>query len=634
VLSSGDLRLDPSSCDVSYQGQSLRVTPKEYSLLELFLRNPSRVFSRGQIIDHLWTFDDPPQEESVKAHIKGLRKRLRTVGIDDWIENVYGIGYRFTPKIEQQQSPKASTNFSDDDSHSISNSIEQEFNEKMNQMWQQYQDLMAQRLDILQKATIAVKKGELSADLHKSAQQAAHKLAGVLGMFEREMGTKIAREIENLLQENEVLSSTQQQEFISLVRDLQDLLVLSEEATNTLTKANPKLLLIDRDRQLTKNLQRLAQLSGMQWQQVNDCVAAREWLQDNSPYVVVLNIDFSKQSKEQLKLIQDLNNQTSPIPTLILAENDALSDRITVARSGASSFLVKPITATEIWNTVTQILERDPSFTANVLVVDDDPVFLAAIRPILEPWGIRMTALENPLNFWEVLQTTNPDLLILDVEMPQISGIELCQAIRTDPKWQSLPVLFLTARRDANTIQQVFAAGADDYITKPIVGPELLTRITNRLERNHLLQNLSRKDSVTGLLNQTQSSREIDDLLKNYQSCCLTFLTLTDLHQVNLKYGHAMGNQVLQRWGRILQAAFRSTEILGYWGNGEFAIAIPNISKTEMSDRLAEILTTLRKQIFTAPNGSRFQVMIKSAIASYPDDGKTQLALYQVLSSK
>ncbi|WP_375506998.1 response regulator transcription factor, partial [uncultured Nostoc sp.] len=94
VLKVGDLRLDPRSCKVSYGDKLLALTPKEYTLLEVFLRNPSRVLSRGQLVEHLWTFDDPPLEESVKAHIKGLRQKLKTAKAVDWIENVYGLGYR------------------------------------------------------------------------------------------------------------------------------------------------------------------------------------------------------------------------------------------------------------------------------------------------------------------------------------------------------------------------------------------------------------------------------------------------------------------------------------------------------------------------------------------------------------
>jgi len=95
VLEWEKLRLDPSKCEVTYAGKLLHLTPKEYALLELFLRNGSRVLSRSDIIDHIWTFEDPPAEETVKVHLKDLRKKLKAVlAPADLIETVYGLGYR------------------------------------------------------------------------------------------------------------------------------------------------------------------------------------------------------------------------------------------------------------------------------------------------------------------------------------------------------------------------------------------------------------------------------------------------------------------------------------------------------------------------------------------------------------
>jgi DNA-binding response OmpR family regulator len=98
VLEWGDLQLDPATYEVSYQGQVLRLTSKEYSLLELLLRNERRILSRSVIIENIWSFENPPEEETVKAHIKSLRKKLRAVNApDDLIETVHGIGYRLKP---------------------------------------------------------------------------------------------------------------------------------------------------------------------------------------------------------------------------------------------------------------------------------------------------------------------------------------------------------------------------------------------------------------------------------------------------------------------------------------------------------------------------------------------------------
>jgi DNA-binding response OmpR family regulator len=95
VLIWGDLALDPSNCQVTYQRQLLSLTPKEYSLLELLLRQKGRLVSRGTIIDRLWSLGEPPSEETVKVHLKALRRKLKAVGAPaDLVETVYGMGYR------------------------------------------------------------------------------------------------------------------------------------------------------------------------------------------------------------------------------------------------------------------------------------------------------------------------------------------------------------------------------------------------------------------------------------------------------------------------------------------------------------------------------------------------------------
>ena len=91
----GVLSLNSNTCQVKYREQILNLTPKEYSLLELFMRSGGKLLSRNQILDNLWSFDEPPYEDAIKAHIRRLRKKLVKVGATaDFIETVYGQGYR------------------------------------------------------------------------------------------------------------------------------------------------------------------------------------------------------------------------------------------------------------------------------------------------------------------------------------------------------------------------------------------------------------------------------------------------------------------------------------------------------------------------------------------------------------
>ncbi|MBE9229390.1 response regulator [Phormidium sp. LEGE 05292] len=643
VLQVGELKLDPSSCQVTFQDKIIPLTPKEYNLLELFLRNPSRVFSRANIVEHLWSFDDPPLEESVKAHIKGLRQKMRNTGAGNWIENVYGLGYRLNPEQANSENAKSKNANSKLDA---APSVQEQFNQAMEVMWQKYQSLMAERLDVLQTAATAIQTGEIAEELRLAASKEAHKLAGVLGMFEWETGTLIAKEIEQLLESGRILTETK---VLSLIEDLAKGIEnrgKGQNKTETLdvkpfvslkhSSTDTRLLLIDPNPELGEKLQEITQSTGENWSQVATLEAAKNWLQNKSPDLVVLSIDDIGQRQKSLELLTNLAQRTPVVPVIVLAAGDCLVDRITVARSGGKGFLTKPVTASQIWDLASQILQQSRRQTINLLVVDDDPIFLATLPPMLSPWGMRITGLDDPLKFWEVLKNVSPNLLILDVEMPNISGIELCQAVRNDPNWQELPILFLTAHQDVKIIQQVFAAGADDYLFKPVVAVELLTRITNRLERNRLLQTLSTKDPQTGVLNQIKSSRDLESLLQqaatNKYAVCLAFFSVYQLRQINIKYGHNVGNQVLQRWGQLFQSAFRGDEILGYWGIGEFVVGMPGLSKLEASDRLNDILTNLRQQVFSAPDGSRFQVSCNFAIVEYPTEGMTLQSLYQVAS--
>jgi DNA-binding response OmpR family regulator len=95
ILEWGNLRLNPSTYEVSYGENMLHLTPKEYGILELLMRNGRRVLSRSVIIEHIWSLESPPEEHAVKVHLRSLRQKLKAAGAcDHFIETVHGIGYR------------------------------------------------------------------------------------------------------------------------------------------------------------------------------------------------------------------------------------------------------------------------------------------------------------------------------------------------------------------------------------------------------------------------------------------------------------------------------------------------------------------------------------------------------------
>jgi DNA-binding response OmpR family regulator len=140
--------------------------------------------------------------------------------------------------------------------------------------------------------------------------------------------------------------------------------------------------------------------------------------------------------------------------------------------------------------TNTKVIEPTPANSLDaipqdikVMIVDDDVEYLRSLPKLLKPWGFKVTTLADAGDFWTVLQSISPDVLILEVNMSATNGLEICQALRSNPNWQRLPVLFLSAMTDANTQNLAFSVGADDYLCKPIVNVHLVNRIHNRLKR-------------------------------------------------------------------------------------------------------------------------------------------------------
>ena len=248
------------------------------------------------------------------------------------------------------------------------------------------------------------------------------------------------------------------------------------------------MLMIDDDVVLTARLKNEALAWNIQVEVAPDLKSAQKAIAQILPDIILLDLSFADPTQNGLTLLKELASQTPQIPVVAFTGRDSLTDRVAVARLGARAFLQKPVSTDQIFKTVTQVLNQTHAVAAKVMVVDDDPVMLASLCSSLKPWGMNVTTLENPQRFLEVLSAEAPDLLILDLEMPNFSGIDLCQVVRNDPQWSNLPVLFLTAHTEADLINRAFAAGADDYISKPIVEQELVARIVNRLQRIHLRQ--------------------------------------------------------------------------------------------------------------------------------------------------
>jgi diguanylate cyclase (GGDEF)-like protein len=379
----------------------------------------------------------------------------------------------------------------------------------------------------------------------------------------------------------------------------------------------PLLLVVDEDRLLAAQLVMEADNLGMRTHVATTLSQARDAINCFRPHVVLLDMNSPGSVEDSLRLLAELNTCTPPVPVLVLTAQDRLLNRVKVARLGGRGFLHKSMPPAQLLEAVNQVLQQSRTAEAKVMAVDDDPQVLLTLRTLLEPWGLRVHTLDDPRRFWDTLEESAPDLLVLDVEMPHLSGIELCQVVRNDPHWSKLPVLFLSAHTDADTVNRVFAAGADDYVSKPIVAPSLVSRIFNRLERSRLLRNMAETDALTGVANRRKLTQELTRFLRladnQSQPLCLAILAVDHFKQINDDYGYAVADRVLCRLGELLRKSFQSEDVVGRWGGVEFVIGMYGMTHSEGVERLAEIVES--HQFTDRSNDTNFQVTLSVGVA-------------------
>jgi DNA-binding response OmpR family regulator/HPt (histidine-containing phosphotransfer) domain-containing protein len=564
--------LDLKTQEVAYNEKRLHLTPREYGLLELLLRNPQRIFSRTAILDLVWPVGEFPGEEAVTTQIKGLRRKLKAAGMTkDLIETVYGLGYRLKDERERvgnedrRKLTIENSKFKIPNFHPLPTSppslshreVETEVLAVVAKMREEFKNSLREEIKLFEEAIALLANGTLDNTLCQKAKAEAHRLIGSLGSLGLPEGSKVARQIEQLLQDQ-----TGADRSVALqIKELVDLLwqivlwgqgnaetrgrsdagtrghggqgghgdagtrgqgghgdagnleqtfsasprlivsASSEASPRLIVPASseaspclplwassclispPRLLVIDDDTVLIERLKTEAVVWGLQVEVVTKLTAAREVIAVNPPDIILLDLTFPNTTENALTLLAELTNQKPEIPIVVFTAQNQLSLRLEVVRLGGHTFLHKPILPDRVLQAVTKVLNQTCIVEAKVMAVDDDPCILNVLSVLLSPWGFQVTTLENSQRFWEVLETSEPNLLILDVNMPDFSGIDLCRVVRNDSRWGEIPILFLSAHTDIETVSRVFAVGADDYVRKPIVESELVSRVLNRLQR-------------------------------------------------------------------------------------------------------------------------------------------------------
>jgi two-component system cell cycle response regulator len=259
-----------------------------------------------------------------------------------------------------------------------------------------------------------------------------------------------------------------------------------------------------------------------------------------------------------------------------------------------------------------------------ILIIDDSPAIHTLLHARLRDEPVALHSAHSGDEGLLMASALLPDLILLDVDMPDPNGFEVCRRLKGDPKLAATPIIFLTGAATTEQKIQGLELGAMDYITKPFEPAELRARVRGALRLKFLMDLLTQKaqiDALSGLWNRRYFDQrleaEISLAKRSKRPLAILMLDLDHFKSINDRYGHPMGDEVLRRVGAQLASSVRVEDIVCRYGGEEFAIVAPNISTGAL--QLAERLRSAIEKMSFSFGGHEVKVTVSIGVASCED---------------
>lgn len=458
----------------------------------------------------------------------------------------------------------------------------------------------------------------------------AHKLAGACGTFGHMALGSLARQIEQLAN---AVKGKQGTEYTQALPSLQRVVLefeiavasaLKRQAGSMVSQEHGKAhksgiwLLLQPQSLMTELTSQLAAF-GHEVVCFSDFAPMLERLQTEVPALVFssLSLPDNQSLFEQTLLLNLLAKHHSRL--LMFSEKDSFDLRIKAAQLRADAFFVSQLDIPYMIATISDLLEQGSRQSGRVFIVDDDLLLAQHYALVLNAAGVETQIIENVKNIVHELMRFQPDLVLMDMYMPDYSGAELAGLIRQYQSLKQLPIVFLSSEDNKALQIRAMAHGADDFITKPISDVQLAQSVQVRLSRSLQIKNLIEKDGLTALAKHSAVKEaaefEFGRLLRQQKPLSLVMLDIDHFKSVNDNYGHATGDVVITALATLLRKRIRLTDKAGRYGGEEFLLILPDCTAAQARDMAGHILQSFRRLHFSA-DGVQFSCTFSAGVSS------------------
>jgi DNA-binding response OmpR family regulator/EAL domain-containing protein (putative c-di-GMP-specific phosphodiesterase class I)/HPt (histidine-containing phosphotransfer) domain-containing protein len=440
--------------------------------------------------------------------------------------------------------------------------MQQEFRNQLVRLRQQFATSLPERAHRLEEIWSHLRHFNWSAQGIAALQQFAHKLIEASTSFGFPELRQAARQLENFIAElNELGRSFGGQEYTQLEDHIQHLIQIMANTANGNARQDPlpsstnppsypeakgkTLFLVDPDRVLAALCTAYLRTAGFTVEYFDNPQSCMQQLYLDSPAAILMDPDFEHsglQALGSLHQIKALLTQETPI--ILMSGRTDVNAKLRALRAGSSDYLVKPLDFNFLVEKLVTIIGQHTK-TQRVMIVDDDPAMTSLEEEILRFAGMEVLCVNQPLHSLQRAAKFKPDLVILDMHMPDINGMELAVLLRQDPDFLLLPIIFVTADTDTNLHKSIKALGVNALLTKPFEVTELISVCEQALADTSALKNrvarITRYTQQPQQINRSYFFTALEDELQNNslgnQNSALYYFSIDKLEELT----HTLG---------------------------------------------------------------------------------------------
>ena len=381
-----------------------------------------------------------------------------------------------------------------------------------------------------------------------------------------------------------------------------------------------QVLVVEDDDVTRAMLQQRLEQEGYEVRSAATRALAEAAIRERVPDALVCDVMLPDGNGYELVAALRLLPQGDDIPVLMASVRADFLDKVEALTSGADGYYEKPVDWDELLRRLQHLLERRRLEPARILCVEDFDEHAAYLRAVLGSVGYEVEVLADPRGFEATLLAFRPDLVLMDILLPGLSGYELTRFLRQYSRFAALPVLFMTTDAQPDARIRGLQAGGDDHLVKPVSPALLLTAVACHLERARLVKSLTERDGLTRLLTHSAflgRAREVWDRTRRRPQLrpTLVMMDLDMFKTVNDRFGHATGDVVLAAFAALLRRRLRQSDVLGRYGGEEFAVLLEGLEEpdvTRLANRLREEFGATEHQ---APDSAHFKVTVSAGVS-------------------